>query len=241
MTDAHEATPDDRRPDDEIPMLDLEMLPEVVSDLARTSELHDGQLAGLRTRVGGHDDRLRELDSTVTTLAEGMAEAVDLTRPSRWSWPFLDREEAAALWRETRWFVDYLITRYPLSTELSIPPCWYRHTVAVDEMSDLYAAWREAYFNGDRPSSALINWRDRWLWPALNRLTTTADWRECKATKEHVEPAARQDRTDVGFETFVAEDLAGRPEARSPRLPWSPADVTPSSPPPDGRTDQPAT
>ncbi len=198
---------------DDVPLLDESMLPEVVTELAATSDKHSAQLGILATQV-------ESLDEAFQALEESLTERVDLARPSRWAWEFLTQDETAQLWRETRWFVDYLIRRYPLVSEVSIPPCWYRHTVAVDELSDLYAAWREAYCSSSRPSSAMTAWRDRWLWPALNRLSTYANWRECKETRGHVEPAARQDLTDEEFDRFVEANTAKRPRTRFGVMPW---------------------
>jgi hypothetical protein len=200
-------------PDDELPLLDESMLPEVVTELAATSEKHTAKLGALDTRVD-------TLDEAFQALEESLTERVNLARPSRWAREFLTQDETAQLWRETRWFVDYLIRRYPLSSEISIPPCWYRHELAVDELDAVYAAWREAYCSSSRPSTAMTAWRDRWLWPALQRLAAHADWRECKDARQHVDPTARQDLTDDGFADFVAADVAARPLARSRDLPW---------------------
>jgi hypothetical protein len=213
--------------DDELPLVDESMLPVEVALLARSSEKHTGQLRELGERVTA-------LDEAFQTLEENLTERVNLARPSRWAWRFLNRDEAEQLWKETRWFVDDFIKRYPLPSEVSIPPCWYRHTVAVDELSDLYSSWREAYCGSNRPSTAMTSWRDRWLWPMLGRLAAYADWRECKERRKHVEPTARQDPTDADFEAFVANDLANRPTKRSTQLPWPTKNPSPPAAPGGG-------
>lgn len=224
-----------RPPVEDVPVLDVEFLPDVVSDLASTSELHDHQLAelaGVVSELGGSvamsRDQIQAFREFLLELQESLVERVNLSRPNRWAWGFLTRDEAAQLWGELRWFVDHLITRYPLSSDVSIPPCWYRHTVAVDELTDLYAAWRHAYCSGDQPSDEMTAWRNRWLWPTLQNLHAHADWRECKAQRQHVEPAARQEPTDDGFLDFVAQDLNERPGERRSSLPWT-ADHKPPS------------
>lgn len=229
--------------DTEVPLLDETMLPEVVAELAITGEQHTQRLAALNGKVteldvtvADHAAGLHTLEENFKALRQSLVEKVDLTRPSRWAWEFLTRDEALQLWTETRWFVDYLIHRYPLSSEVSIPPCWYRHTVAVDELSDVYAAWREAYCSGDRPSTAMTAWRDRWLWPALLRLASHADWRECKEQRRHVQPTARQDPTDDEFDNYVAADLARRPSGRATNLPWAPTRTASHPDRPDGST-----
>lgn len=224
-----ETEPPERPNDDaSVPVVDIEMVPEVVAELATTAEQHSAvlrDLSGLVSELGGQtatqSEELAALHTGFETLEAALTEQADLTQPSRWAWEFLNQEGAAQLWRETRWFVDYLTRRYPLGTEVSIPPCWYRHTVAADELSDLYAAWREAYCGSDRPSSAMTAWRDRWLWPCLTRLAAHASWRECKESRRHVEPIARQDVTDGEFEAFIAEDVASRPTRADNPLPWS--------------------
>ncbi|MEU3650983.1 hypothetical protein AB0E59_47040 [Lentzea sp. NPDC034063] len=217
-----------RPPAQEVPVLDVEFLPEVVSDLASTSELHDHQLAelaGVVSELGGSvatvRDETQSLREFLLELQESLVERVNLRRPNRWAWGFLARDEAAQLWSELRWFVDYLIARYPLSSDMRIPPCWYCHTVAVDELTALYAAWRHAYCSGDQPSDEMIAWRNRWLWPTLQNLHAHADWRECKAQRQHVAPAARQELTDDSFHDFVTHDLDERTDERSTPLPWS--------------------
>src|SRR5690349_16346239 len=125
-------------PGDEVPELDVELLPAVVSDLAAASERHAHQLAelaGVVSELGGAvaaaRDEIQSLRGSVVELQERLIERAHLTRPNRWAWEFLSPDEAAQLWLELRWFVDYFIKRYPLSSDVSIPPCWYRHTVAV--------------------------------------------------------------------------------------------------------------
>jgi hypothetical protein len=95
------------------------------------------------------------------------------------------------------------------------------NSVAVVELTDLYAAWRYAYCSGDKPSDAMTAWRNRWLWPTLHTLHAHADWKECKAQRQHVAPAARQVPTDSGFDDFVSQDLSQRPDQIPPRRPWT--------------------
>ncbi|MFD9701267.1 hypothetical protein [Lentzea sp. NPDC059081] len=222
----HETQPA-RTPAEDVPVLDLELLPQVVSELASTSEQQAHRLADLTGTVselgGTIATALDELESVRAFLLElhtNLADREDLSRLNQWTWVALDRDQAAQLWRELRWFVDHLVARYPLSSDVSIPPCWYRHTVAVDELTDLYAAWRMAYSSGDRPSEEMIAWRTRWMWPSLHTLHSHADWRECKAQRQHVEPTARQDPTDPDFDDFVEHYLATTPPEQRRDLPW---------------------
>ncbi|SEP53980.1 hypothetical protein [Amycolatopsis saalfeldensis] len=226
-TEQNPSTENDPEDEEPLPLLAPELLPEVVTELASTSEQHERQLGKLDATVSALDgtvteqsDVLEQLTTTFAAFEEGLIEKVNQAKPSRWAWGWLTQDEARALWGETRWFVDWFIGRYPLTSAVSIPPCWYRHTVAVDELSDVYAAWREAYCGTSRPTTAMIAWRDRWLWPAITRLAAHANWRECKENRQHVEPSARQDLTDPDFEQFVDDDIAKRPEVRTKDMPW---------------------
>lgn len=211
----------------EVPIVDESMLPELVAALIKDGKGHTEKLRGLNSTVDAltstlaeHGAALRDLKAAFDALEQALIAQADLETPSRWAWPFLTRDEARQLWRELRWFVDWFITRYPLSGEVSIPPCWYRHEQAVDELTDVCSGWRAVYCAGDPPSTAMIEWRDRWLWPALERLAIYADWRECKQARHHVPPSARQEPTDDGFDAFVAADVAVRSETRGEDLPW---------------------
>lgn len=210
-----------------VPTLDASMLPVVVADLSATSEVHERRFDTLGEKFADLDARASQHAETVQGLSDGFAaleaaliDKANLATPSRWAWQFLTQKEASQLWLEVRWFVDSFVTRYPLKTDVALPPCWYRHSLALDELTAVYAAWREAFCGGDRPTTSMTSWWDRWLWPALHRLSAQADWRECKLSRLHVAPAARQETTDAQFDDFVATDLAGRPIERATPLPW---------------------
>lgn len=210
-----------------VPTLDVSMLPEIVADLSAAGEVHDRRFDTLGQRVTELDNRARRSATAVQQLVDGFAalevslvDKANFATPSRWAWQFLTAEDSEQLWREVRWFVDQFVARYPLANEVALPPCWYRHALALDELTAVYAAWREAFCGTSRPTSSLAAWWDRWLWPCLLRLSAYADWRECKQSRKHVEPAARQEPTDDDFEKFVASDIQQRSAERSEMRPW---------------------
>jgi hypothetical protein len=210
-----------------VPTVDVSMLPDLVADLSATSEVHDRRFDTVGEKITDLDGRSHDQGVAVQNLVDGFAaleasllDKANLAIPSRWAWPFLTKDEANQLWIELRWFVDQFTTRYPLAVEVALPPCWYRHELARDELTAVYAAWREAFCGSNRPTSAMAAWWDRWLWPALHRLSSYADWLECKQARRHVEPTARQETTDDGFEDFLSADVAGRPAQRASALPW---------------------
>ncbi len=107
--------------------------------------------------------------------------------------------------------MDWLVVRYELTSEHStVPPCWYRHPVAVEEFAAVMAAWQAAYHGPDSPRDDLIAWHDRWLWPCLDRLATRASWRSCIDSKQHQPTTLRAWRHDADLTTFLAADLDAR-------------------------------
>ncbi len=147
-------------PLDPVPVepLDPVMLAEVLEALALRREAVERAVDALSRRVG-------------TTPAEGA-----------WAWRTLGPGRRRELLSQLREWVDWLITRYELRAEAqTIPPCWYRHPVAVEELTALMVAWHAAYSQDEgTPSDALINWHDRWLWPALHRLNVQLRvWPKC--------------------------------------------------------------
>jgi len=138
--------------------LDPVMVAEVLEALALRQEAVERAVDALSRRLG-------------TTPKEGP-----------WAWRALGPGRRRDLLTELREWVDWLITRYELRAEAqTIPPCWYRHPVAVEELTGLMVAWRAAYTQDEAaPSDALINWHDRWLWPALHRLNVQLRvWPKC--------------------------------------------------------------
>ena len=138
--------------------LDPVMVAEVLEALALRQEAVERAVDTLSRRVG-------------TTPREGP-----------WAWRALGPGRRRELLTQLRDWVDWLITRYELRAEAqTIPPCWYRHPVAVEELTALMVAWHAAYTADEgAPSDALINWHDRWLWPALHRLNVQLRiWPKC--------------------------------------------------------------
>lgn len=106
--------------------------------------------------------------------------------PSRWSWRDIDPLAADKLRRELADWVGWLRGRYaPVGR--TIPGCWAEHPVAVEELTALMAAWRNAYHGSDLATDALITWHDRSLWPCIDRLPKVAGLGACG--REHLASA----------------------------------------------------
>ncbi|MDH6119795.1 hypothetical protein ABH930_004556 [Kitasatospora sp. GAS204A] len=145
----------------------------------------------------------------IETLYQGQqqgqpAQDDDKAQPCRWSWRYASEENATDLWRELRDFVDWLNSRYSLDSERQIPPCWYRHSIAVEELTALMVSWTNAYFGPDTPRDDLLAWHSYWLWPCLDRLPERAGWQRCKSSG-HVARSAVINPTDSGFEDFTGQ------------------------------------
>ncbi len=175
--------------------------------------------------------------------------------PSRWSWAHLDVDAAGQLWDELIDFVCWLDDRYlrhQAGPSLRLKACWYRHPVAVEELTALLAAWQAVYCPpGDdpetepvnnSPTGALVRWHD-FLWSTLQRLRDCAGWNECEPATGHRERDGRYDPDlRAGLDEFLAEDLAGRPEpviVAEPTSAEDPAAATTVAPD-DGQDGQPA-
>ena len=168
--------------------LDPVMLAEVLEALALRQEAVERAVDALSRQLG-------------TTPREGP-----------WAWRTLGPVRRRELLTQLRDWVDWLITRYELRAEAqTIPPCWYCHPVAVEELTALMVAWHAAYFKDEgAPSDALINWHDRWLWPALHRLNVQLRvWPKCTGgTHEPARPGPPLTGHDE-FTTFLDRHTSG--------------------------------
>ena len=184
---------------EELPVepLDPVMLAEVLEALAR-------RLESLEVLVEAVTDRL-----------------VENPAGGPWSWRQLGPSRTRALLIELRNWVDWLIGRYELRGEAeTIPPCWFLHPVAVEELTGLMVAWKSAYSQKETvPSDSLVNWHDRWLWPTLHRLNAQLHvWAKC-AGGSHVPSRPTPPLTnDESFASFLVEAEPRTDTARPPHL-----------------------
>lgn len=116
--------------------------------------------------------RVEVLEEIVAGLGERLGYGQDPVPPGPWVWHRLGSAERVHRMNQLRVWVDWLTGRYNLhGTATRIAPCWYRHPVAVEELTALWVSWQAAYTLPD-PTAELIAWHDRWLWPSLHRLNT---------------------------------------------------------------------
>ncbi|WP_068273598.1 hypothetical protein [Aldersonia kunmingensis] len=136
---------------------------------------------------------------------------------SRYAWRYLDREQARELWGELTDWVGWLRARYQLGH--TIPPCWYRHAVMVEELTALMAAHHAAYTTSsdghDPPRDTLAAWHRHWHWPLVDRFPALSNTSRCSDTG--CGHTARNPVTLDGLPEFLAADLDTRPEPALPQ------------------------
>jgi hypothetical protein len=107
-------------------------------------------------------------------------------------WEALPHDQAVKLWDELGKFVTWLDSRYLTNLadpSYRLPGCWYRHPLAVEELTALMVAHRAAYdTRSAKASSALVDWHQRALWPTLDSLKLHAGLAGCRDRSEHREP-----------------------------------------------------
>ena len=169
--------------------------------------------------VAGHEDeallspvyaRIDQLQSLVLATS---AKIDGTPAGGPWCWRYLDAEATRDLFGQLRDWVDWLAGRYRLNMRL--PPCWYRHPVAVEELTALWVSWQAAYpANEVKPSDALIAWHDRWFWPCIDRLGRLNVFNQCGG--KHTEATDRTMLVDLDdFAGFLDAECATHPDPRT--------------------------
>jgi hypothetical protein len=84
--------------------------------------------------------RLESLEGLAQAMTDQLVEAPAW---GPWAWRHLGPSQTRALFTELRGWPDWLVARYELRGETeSIPPCWFLHPVAVEELTGLMVAWK---------------------------------------------------------------------------------------------------
>jgi hypothetical protein len=153
-------------------------------------------------------DRLTQTEEILAQLVDSLTEE---NPGGPWAWHLLDGAQQRELFAELREWVDWLIERYAVQSEqYRIEPCWYRHPVAVEELTALMVAYRAEYSSSQHKASAgLISWHTMWLWPCLARLNSMGIFAACRRDRQHVESRIDIRTTDdADFAEFLATGIA---------------------------------
>jgi hypothetical protein len=116
-------------------------------------------------------------------------------------WPTLHGDRRTAMWRTLCEFVDELVDRHSL--EQFVRPCWYRHPMAVEELTALWSARQNAY---SAPSDASMpSWWHDVLWAAQQRLRQV--FVKCRADHDPV-PGTDWSDTHEDRDAWIATEVA---------------------------------
>ncbi|MFJ2301065.1 hypothetical protein [Oerskovia paurometabola] len=167
---------------------------------------------------GVHDD-VAKIVGVLEDMAGSTGSADgESDKAGRWRWATLGAEDRVALWYGLREWVDWYNARYGYAhADFYIPPCWPKHSIAVEELTALMVSHQAAHAVTE-PSDALIAWHDRWLWPAISRLRKQAGGGFARCTtgshdvKNEVSVSVIADNV---FARYVHDDVAAHNEAPS--------------------------
>jgi hypothetical protein len=184
----------------------------------------DPRVADLEKNLGDLVDLVGRLNTAVKNLANRIDPPAGRdSRPSRWAWRHATADQASWLWAGLVPWVRWLVDTYPTQTR-DLTPCWHQHPDAVQELTSLWAAWREAYHGTDGDRSEPAHWHDRWFPGTIHRLTgPTGILTTCAKAKAHRPPhtggAPSRHFDDHGIPTVeehAAADIAARPAGAPP-------------------------
>lgn len=131
-------------------------------------------------------------------------------------WNDLSTGEAFDVWTDLGHFVTKLVRRYRIRPR-EIPPCWYRHGAAVEELTALWGAHQVAYGTDQAASSAA-----EWHRILAETRVHLAEWMSrcgCTATEHRDDPDVTWIDNDPAFGRFIGADCTAR------RRPAWPANV----------------
>jgi hypothetical protein len=74
------------------------------------------------------------------------------------AWRTMTADQAAEAWRTLFDFVDWMTRRYDLHDTL--PPCWFRHGIFIEELHALYLAWAGAYLHPTARPTDPTSWHE---------------------------------------------------------------------------------
>lgn len=213
-----------------------ELLEVITSDvdkrLASAEQRNAALVNQLSGRIGETDTQVRE---QLAELAEKVEETrkevstlhdlvTDLPAGGPWLWDALDPDDQRALWNELDAFVSWLQNRILChnSSRLNwLPPCWYKHPDAVEQLTALMVAHKASYNPKMATAShSLVDWFHRCLWPTMEVIKGRGTFKYCIELREHkeVEPAGWMVPGSGAFTAFVDATVPATPEPELPRV-----------------------
>ncbi|MDF2915840.1 MAG: hypothetical protein K0S70_57 [Microbacterium sp.] len=189
-----------------------------MSDDAATPEVPDEGDAGVQEPVD-LEEKVRRLEQLVAGIlmadaaagAEVAAEApvphvgtaapvADTAVPDAggpWNWVGVSEERRKDLAQDLTAFVQWLeerFLRHLSSEQYEFPANWHENPVIVEVLTAVMVAREAAYSDLlEEPSSALSEWHERALWPALERLQSLGIFKDGKLVTRRREVVTNDD------------------------------------------------
>lgn len=177
----------------------------------RRSQHEDDELLDPMS-IAGLDARLANVETILPDLFD-MYEMREEGGPHFWA--KLQPAESTKLCNELGEFVAWLDARYLTNLadpSYRLPACWYRHPIAVEELTALMVSHRAAYSTRTaKVTSSLVDGHQRSLWPTLDSLKLRAGLAGCRDRSEHREPHTRPATFSVTDEYLEYVDIGAEP------------------------------
>lgn len=128
-------------------------------------------------------------------------------------WQDLSTGEAFDTWSDLGHWVTWLVRRFRLRPR-EVPPCWFRHGAAIEELTAMWGGYRVAY-GQEQPATAAADW----LRILADTRAHLADWMSrcgCTATEHRDDPEVTWVDSDPAFGRFVGADCSSRNASARP-------------------------
>jgi hypothetical protein len=167
--------------------------------------------------------------------AAPVAETVVPDAGGPWNWVGVSEERRKELAKDLTSFVQWLEERYlrHLSSEqYEFPANWHENPVVVEVLTAVMVAREAAYSDMlEEPSSALSEWHERALWPAIDRLQSLGIFKDGKLLVRHrsvvttdAAAGALEQAADASARTLAKKSAESPPERESAQP--GPSDVS---------------
>ncbi|MGI8416445.1 MAG: hypothetical protein ACR2P2_09645 [Nakamurella sp.] len=148
-----------------------------------------------------------------TTAAELVTKEREPVEPAAWAARATPKD-----WAELVDWIDWINTRYSITADYHVHPCWPAHPGVVEELAGIWRAWIRATVSDATAKGAgsaeLAAWHDRWLWPGLSRIRQ-GHYRISNCGDKHLDERVQNYRTDRGLVPLNA--AAALAEQKKPR------------------------
>lgn len=138
-------------------------------------------------------------------------------------WSELSTGQAFDVWSDLGRWVTWLVQRFRLRPR-EVPPCWFRHGAAVEELTALWGSYVVAY-REEQPATAAADW----LGLLADTRLRLAEWMSrcgCTPSEHRDDPETTWSDTGAEFRRFVGADCSSRGR-RAPAIASAESQVAP--------------